>query len=135
MLMATALWNDMAKRVADAVGRETIVPAIRPNAARRRLIELRLKDVGGLDAWEALMRQIETSDFLTGRSARGPGHESWRPSLGWIVEARNWSKLREGAYFGKAGAPTARFRSMGDVSREWLASDAEPEHEEITHGE
>lgn len=124
--LATALYNEMAKR-ANAHAGDTVFPlAIRPTGNRRNLIAQRLKECGGVDAFKTVLDKVEASDFLTGRSGRSEGHANWRCDLGWIVKAENFTKIVEGRYSGRAIAP-ARRQSMGDVAAKWLEGDGDGE--------
>lgn len=55
---------------------------------------------GDMDALVRAFAAMESSDFIAGRSDRGPS--SWA-SLDWLLKADNWTKVMEGRYANKPG--------------------------------
>lgn len=100
---------------------------------RRGLIAARLAMCGGLDGWAAAMGKAAASNFLTGRSGRGAGHENWLPDLDWFLKASNFTKLMEGSYDNRinkpgngTGAPRTELQSALDKTREYARSGDQP---------
>lgn len=80
-------YNDLAQRVGLPLARTL-------TAERSRSIRKRMRDNGGVAAWEALLSNIERSAFLQGENDRG-----WRvPGLDWLLKSANFTKVIEGTY-------------------------------------
>lgn len=60
--------------------------------ARKRSIRQRIADAGGLEGWKAALDRIGSSSFLTGRKT------GFRADLDFILQAKSFTKLIEGAY-------------------------------------
>ena len=65
---ALEIYNEAAKRVGWTNARKLTEP-------RRRNLKARLSECGGIDGWREAIAKAEASDFLTGRTAPGNGHE------------------------------------------------------------
>lgn len=84
---AVTQWNEMA-------GRNPKIPQVqRLTPVREKKIVRTLKDLGGIDGWDAMLRAIEASAYLRGDNDRG-----WNVSIDWVVEPRNLTKIMEGNY-------------------------------------
>ncbi len=97
---AMQAYNSAAQRVGWSVATKLTQPRI-------TAIRARLKDSGGLAAWQAAMTRAAASDFLTGRASRGNGHEGWAPDLDWFLKPKNLTKLMEGSYDNRKSAKPA----------------------------
>lgn len=64
---------------------------------RETLARARFAELGSLDAWTEFCRQIEASDFLTGRR-REANQKKWTADLDWCIIPSNAAKIREGKY-------------------------------------
>jgi len=86
-LSAFEAYNDLALRLGWPAAR-SLTPA------RRRSMQARLREHGGLDAWRTVLANIERSAFLQGQNDRG-----WRPpGLDWFLTPANFVKVLEGNY-------------------------------------
>ncbi len=79
------VWNDVAERRGLAK-----VKQLTPQ--RRRKLVSRIKEAG-VDGFTEAIGTIEASPFLRGENGRG-----WRADFDWMLEPKNFTKLREGAY-------------------------------------
>ena len=77
----------------DGFPKVTKVTAARKAAIRRRWVEN-----PGWEFWEAYWARVGASDFLTGRTGRGKGHENWQPDFDWLMQEKNFTKVTEGGY-------------------------------------
>jgi hypothetical protein len=88
LVAAVGAYNEIARELgwaeADHKRIQGRVPALRA----------RLKDAGGLDSFRAVLAKARGSPFLRGEEGRG----SWRPDLGFILQAKSFNKLMEGGY-------------------------------------
>lgn len=83
---AVEVWNAMAA--------ETELPRVQnPSPTRLKALHFRLKEIGGIEGWSALMEQIRGSPHLLGQNDRG-----WRASFDWILKPANLTKVMEGNY-------------------------------------
>jgi hypothetical protein len=64
---------------------------------RRKLIQLRLRDAGGIDGFRAALAKIRGSPFLCGDNDRG-----WRADIDFILQESSFVKLVEGKYDGSS---------------------------------
>lgn len=78
-------WNDVAERRGLAKVK-TLTPQ------RRRKLMSRIKEAG-VDGFTEAIGTIEASPFLRGENGRG-----WRADFDWMLEPKNFTKLREGTY-------------------------------------
>lgn len=95
-------YNAVAERVGLPVAQKLTEP-------RERALRARLKDCGGLAGWRVAMEKLEASPFCTGQNAQG-----WRADLDFVLQAKSFTRLMEGAY--DARAPS------GPGSGGWLAA-------------
>lgn len=94
-------WNDLA----DEVG----LPAVRAvTDARRQALRRRLSEVGGIDGWRMALGQVRGSAFLRGENDRG-----WRADIDFLLKAKSFTRLIEGAY---ADRPDAKARASPQSS-------------------
>ena len=63
------------------------------SAARRRKLRQRLAECGGLEGWSAALAKVQASSFLT-----GGGREGWRADFDFMIQAKSFTKIPEGAY-------------------------------------
>lgn len=61
--------------------------------ARRRALRSRLRDGGGVEGWRIALAKARASPFLTGANDTG-----WRADFDFLVQAKSFTKLMEGAY-------------------------------------
>lgn len=89
-------YNERAHRVGWPVA-ETL------NADRRKRLRGRIAEAGGVDGFLAALDRGTRSDFLV----KGTDSSSWRPGLDFFLQAKSFTKLREGAYDnrGRSSAP------------------------------
>jgi len=93
---AVDLWQKMAA--------ETGVPKIRGMTDdRKKKLRLRLRDIGGIDAWAEAMDKIRESQFCQGKNEKG-----WQISFTKILEPRILTNLLEGVYADKPKHLTSR---------------------------
>lgn len=112
------LWNVVAARVG--------WPQVQNRTeARAGHLRKRLREIGGIDGWVALLEKSEASDYLTGRNGR------WdRFAFDWVIKQANMTKVFEGNYdnkptrgpTGNDGGMAGRPRPSGNGSRASLAS-------------
>ena len=60
---------------------------------RRAKIQKRLRDIGGLDAWNEALAKLEVNTWMHGDNDRG-----WRASLDFMMQESSLLKLLEGVY-------------------------------------
>jgi hypothetical protein len=75
-----------------------VSPKLELTDSRKRKIKTRLKEHPDLSWWTDLFREIEESDWLTGRSPEANG---WSAPFDWILEPKNLQKVIEGNYKNK----------------------------------
>ena len=61
--------------------------------ARRRKLRQRLAECGGLEGWSAALAKVQASSFLN-----GGGREGWRADFDFMIQAKSFTKILEGAY-------------------------------------
>ena len=61
--------------------------------ARRRQLRRRLAECGGVEGWSAALVKVEASNFLT-----GGGRDGWRADFDFMLQAKSFTKILEGAY-------------------------------------
>lgn len=103
-LKAFGMYNDLAMRVGLPMAR-TLTPQ------RRKNLVARLREHGGMSAWEIALRNVEASAFLRGRNGRG-----WVADFDFLVTASRFAKVVDGVYGNGAHAP--------DQPRETLEEEA-----------
>lgn len=84
-------------------------------AARRAALRARLRECGGIAGWEEALGQVRGSDFLLGQNDRG-----WKADFDFVLQAKSFAKLREGAYGNRGKIPTGK-PAGGKLS--WLAAE------------
>jgi hypothetical protein len=83
----------------NATAAETGLPqAQRLTDQRRKAMRARLEECGGLDGWDTAMGKIRESRFLCGQNDKG-----WSADLDFVLQAKSFTKLMEGAYDNRAG--------------------------------
>ena len=104
---AVAMWQKMAE--------ETGVPKIRGMTdARKKALRLRLRDIGGLDAWAEAMDRIRQSQFCQGKNDRG-----WQISFSKILQPNILTNLLEGVYADKPRFFTSEAERMRTRNEEF----------------
>lgn len=83
---AVRLFNDLAERVGLAKVQNF-------SDTRRRKLRRRLSECGGIEGWHAALAKVEASSFLT-----GGGREGWRADFDFVIQAKSFTKILEGAY-------------------------------------
>lgn len=84
--MAVRLWNSLATRI-----ELPIVQLL--TKARRKALQRRLAECGGLEGWQAALSKVEGSAFLRGDNDRG-----WRADFDFILQAKSFARVMEGCY-------------------------------------
>lgn len=79
-------WNALADRCGLQKSR-TLTPQ------RRKAIAARIREHGGMAAWERALSMVERSAFLRGGNSRG-----WRATLDFLCQASSFAKVVDGAY-------------------------------------
>lgn len=72
-------------------------------ATVRKHAAARLAEHDAIEWWRAYFARIVASDFMCGRSPRKSSHESWRPTLEWVLLPENMAKILAGNYDNRAG--------------------------------
>lgn len=94
--------------------------------ARKRSLVVRLGEVGGIEGWREVLARIPESGFLLGENDRG-----WRADFDFVLQAKSFTKLREGGYSGrgppaKADMRRAALDTLAEMDRQ-CPSPMEPE--------
>lgn len=105
-LTAFEAYNELAQRCGLPLAR-TLTPQ------RRKSIMARMREHGGLDAWNAALANIERSSFL-----RGDNDRSWRADLDFLLQASRFTKVVEGTYGNGAHAKESRVETTMRLCRE-----------------
>jgi len=80
--------------------------------SRKARIKARLKEHGGITAWQKALANLQLSPFLKGLNDRG-----WKASLEWLVQASSFAKLVDGVYGdGKPRKLGAVLKTVRDTS-------------------
>lgn len=79
-------WNAMARQL----GLPEATTLTKPRVAKLRQ---RLAEAGGLEGWRTALTRLGSSPFLIGDNDRG-----FRADLDFVLQAKSFTKLREGAY-------------------------------------
>lgn len=101
---AATSWNAMAARCGLSAVRFPL------SNGRRTALRLRLREGGGIDAWNDIMQQIADAPFLLGQNDRG-----WKADFDFVLQPKSFAKIREGAYANR-GKPTAARGRLDDWS-------------------
>lgn len=106
-LTAFERYNELAQRIGLAMAR-SLTPQ------RRRALLARLREHGGLSAWDVILANVERSAFLRGF---GGGRSGWRADLDFLLQAKSCAKVFDGGYGngahgGETGVETAMERTM-----------------------
>jgi hypothetical protein len=89
----------------NALAGELELPAAKSlDKKRRASIAARLRENGGLDAWNAALAALKGAPFLCGH-----GKEGWRANIDFVCQASSFRKLIEGAYAPKSAPPQMSF--------------------------
>lgn len=110
--LAFEAWNDLAD--------ECKLPKAQIlNDTRRRQIDARLNECGGLIGWQDALGKIRGSPFL-----RGDNREGWRADLDFVLQRKSFTKLMEGSYDQRQGR-SGRVEAGGKLSRAdtWAIAD------------
>lgn len=101
---AIDLYNETANRIGIPIMQKL-------SDTRKRRLEARLCDCGGLDGWVAALAKVEASGFLKGENDHG-----WKADFDFIVRESSFIKIMEGKYNGKPRTSSDRTR---DALTEW----------------
>lgn len=93
-------YNDLAQRIGLPLAR-TLTPQ------RRKNLVARLREHGGMEAWEIALGNVERSAFLRGRNNRG-----WVADFDFLVTASKFAKVIDGTYGNGAHAPETPRESL-----------------------
>lgn len=85
-LDAFRAYNELAQKIGLPIAR-TLTPQ------RRKNLCARLREHGGMDAWQTALSNIERSAFLRGNNARG-----WRADFDFLLSASKFAKVVDGVY-------------------------------------
>lgn len=66
--------------------------------SRKSNLRARLVECDGIQGWRMALDKAEASDFLTGRSGGGNGHQNWTMTFDFLVKSSSFTKLMEGSY-------------------------------------
>ena len=103
-------WNEAAARCG--------WPAVRMmTPARTR----RIKEIIFADLWQEALAKAEASDFLCGRSKRGPEHEAWRLTLDTFIRPSFFARLIDGNYDNREPDTGPHFSKMSNEEVQWRA--------------
>ena len=86
-------------------------------AARKSVINTRVGECGGIDAWKSIMERASNSQHLTGNNDRG-----WTASLDWMIKSANFVKIMEGNYDNRNGG---RNNGNGNNNNQQTRGDAQ----------
>ena len=76
--------------------------------ARKRSISARLRGGYSVEDLDRAFKLTESSDFLTGKNDRG-----WRASFDWVLKESNITKILDGQYENRNGAPQSKAKPTG----------------------
>ena len=76
------------------------------NKTRIQKVSARLREYPEDEPWIKLFKQVEASDFLTGRNGK------WRASFDWLLEESHIIKVLEGNYDNRGKVATKSFVSL-----------------------
>lgn len=79
-------WNTMAERLGLAAVRDR-------TEQRKKAVAMRLKQFGGLVAWNEALCELADQPFCCGENERG-----WKATFDWFLKPASLAKIREGAY-------------------------------------
>ncbi len=85
---ALAIWNELAPGAGWPAAKFL-------TTSRRAALKRAITDYGGIVGWRTHLAAASHNDFLTGKTARKPGHENWRPDLDWFLKPANVLKVLE----------------------------------------
>lgn len=75
------------------------------DARRRAALKARLAECGGIAGWRDVLAKARASPHLTGDNTRG-----WRADLDFLLQAKSFTKLREGSYDARRPSPAGNGR-------------------------
>lgn len=90
-------YNELAQRIGLPIAR-SLTPA------RRRALDARLREHGGLPAWAQILANVERSAFLRGM---GGGRAGWRADFDFLIQAKSCAKVFDGGYGNGAHAASS----------------------------
>lgn len=79
-------WNTMAERLGLAAVRDR-------TEQRKKAVGMRLKQIGGLVAWNEALCELSEQPFCCGENDRG-----WKATFDWFLKPASMARIREGAY-------------------------------------
>jgi hypothetical protein len=101
--IAAKAWNLTAERIGLPRAQNLSPP-------RRRALEARISDLGGIQGWDDMLAKLEaSSDWF---------RQSFRPGLDWCLKPANLTKIMEGNYDDKGpqSGLSALFAELGRFS-------------------
>lgn len=110
--------NDGADALADLWGE--ICPSLpqprRPlSKVARKKLSAAVHAQPDRNAWVAVFTMVADSDFLSGRTDRKAGHETWECDLWWILSPMNREKVESGRYRNKGKGASARADRVANI--------------------
>lgn len=93
---AVDCWNDIAQK-------HKLPRCQTLTKQRRSALRQRIKEAGGIDGWKTACALVEQSPFLIGENDRG-----WRASFDFMLQAKSFTKIMEGAYERHANRKTGK---------------------------
>lgn len=90
-------WNETVIKIQTSPCKPVLITAMIP----RRCKELAAREKEYQGKPLELIDCLVTSDFLSGRAPRGPGHENFRITVDWYLKASNFIKILEGNFNNK----------------------------------
>lgn len=107
-------------------------PKVETRTPKRRRSMGRLlnsEGTGGLDGWRAMLKRASESDWLAGRTKRGPDHRNWRASLDYFVRLDVFVEVMEGRHDNRTASGSSENRrrgteAMGEALGRFLEDDS-----------
>lgn len=101
---ALRAWNEAAQRL-------SLPKAQLLRTPRRTALHARLRELGGIDGWRAMIEMIGKSPHLLGDNDRG-----WKVTFDWILKPANLTKIMEGNYVrAKTNRPNTIAAGFDDI--------------------
>lgn len=112
-LQAFNAYNELAQKIGLSLAR-SLTPQ------RRKNLMARLREHGGLDAWQIALNNIERSAFLRGSNPKG-----WVANFDFMLQASSFAKLVDGVYGNGAHAAGAPGHHVESNAERWARMAAE----------
>lgn len=71
---------------------------------RRKHLNARLEEIGGIEGWKIALEMVTQSSFLMGKTPRGEAHANWKFNFDFLLRPDAMAKLMEGGYGDPTGA-------------------------------